>query len=194
MRRILLRAALAVFALTLLYFWIIPSDQRDTLAVWIGLGITALCAITLTLAAYDVFSTWRGFGALVITHIASQAWLQWQWDLWDSPVVLIRNLNVIVGLVLVATFCAMLVSITLLLIFRDASLIALGLAWLSCPALLMVSALRYRTFESLNVMPLREQIVLIVPMCLLFLCAGAGGIAFSVHLLALAIKEIGKIE
>jgi hypothetical protein len=58
----------------------------------------------------------------------------------------------------------------------------------------MVSVLRYRTFENLDAVPFREQIVLIVPMCLLFFFAGAGGIAFLVHLLALAIKEIGKIE
>ena len=62
--------------------------------------------------------------------------------------VLVRNLNVIAGLVLVATFFAMLVSIMLLLAFRDASVIALGMAWLGCPALLMVSALRYRAFDT----------------------------------------------
>jgi len=194
MRRILLYSAIVVFALVLLYFWITPPNQRDILVVWIGLGITAVCAITLTLVAYDVFSAWRGLCALVIAHVASQVWLQWQWDLWNSPVVLIRNLNVIAGLVLAATFFAMLVSITLLLIVRDASVIALGMAWLGCPALLMVSALRYRTFETLDVMPLREQITLIVPMCLLFLFAGAGGIAFLVHLLALGIKEIGRCQ
>ncbi len=194
MRRILLYSALSIFALILLYFWITPPNQRDALVVWIGLGISALCAIMFTLAAYDVFSTWRGLCALVVAHIASQAWLQWQWDLWNSPVVLIRNLNVISGLALAATFFAMLISITLLLIVRDASVIALGMAWLGCPAVLMVSVLRYRAFENLDVMPLREQIVLIVPMCLLFLFAGAGGMAFLIHLLVLAIKEIGRIE
>jgi hypothetical protein len=194
MRRNLRIVAITLFVFILLYFWITPPSQRDSFVVWTGLGITTLCAITFTFAAYDMFSTWRGFGGLVMAHAASQVWLQWQWDLWDSSVVLVRNLNVIAGLVLVATFFAMLVSITLLLILRDASVIALGMAWLGCPALLMVSVLRYRTFENLDAVPFREQIVLIVPMCLLFFFAGAGGIAFLVHLLALAIKEIGKIE
>ena len=194
MRRIMLYSVLTVFALVLLYFWTTPPNQRDDFVLWIGLGMTALCAITFTLAAHAIFSTWRGLGALVIAHLVSQAWLQWQWELWNSPVVSIRNLNVIAGLMLVATFFAMLVSITLLLIVRDASVIALGMAWLGCPALLMVSALRYRTFETLDVMPLREQITLIVPMCLLFLFAGAGGIAFLMHLLVLGIKEIGRCQ
>jgi len=192
MRRILFFSALAILTLILLYFWITPPSQRDALAVWLGLGITALCATTFTIAAHDTFGTWRGFGGVVIAHVASQVWLQWQWDLWDSSVVLVRNLNVIAGLVLVATFFAMLVSIMLLLAFRDASVIALGMAWLSCPALLMVSALRYRAFDT--PIPFREQIVLIVPMSLLFLFAGVGGIAFLVHLLVLAIKEIGRLE
>ena len=192
MRRILFFSALAILTLILLYFWITPPNQRDALAVWLVLGITALCAITFTIAAHGTFGTWRGLGGLVMAHAASQVWLQWQWDLWDSSVVLVRNLNVIAGLVLVATFFAMLVSIMLLLAFRDASVIALGMAWLGCPALLMVSALRYRAFDT--PIPFREQIVLIVPMSLLFLFAGAGGIAFLVHLLVLAIKETGRLE
>ncbi len=175
MRRIGRVSAIVTFGFVLLYFWITPPTQRGTLVVWLGLGITAFCAIVFTLTAYEVFSTWRGLGALVVTHVASQVWLQWQWDLWDSPLVLVRNLNVLAGLVLAATFFAMLTSITLLLIVRDVSVIALGLVWLGCPMLLMISMLRYRTFEALDAVPLREQIVLIVPMVLLFFLAGAGG-------------------
>jgi|GEM_PF-2231901 len=193
MRRIGQVGALVSFGLTLFYFWITPPNQRGALVVWLGLGMTALCAMVFTLAAYEMFSTWRGLGALVVTHVLSQVWLQWQWDLWDSPLVLVRNLNVIAGLILAATFFAMVTSITLLLIRRDVSVIALGLAWLGCPTLLMISMLRYRTFEALGAVPLREQIVLIVPLVLLFFLVGTGGIAFLIHSLVLAIKEIGRI-
>jgi hypothetical protein len=188
MRRIGQVGALVSFGLTLFYFWITPPSQRGALVVGLGLGITVLCAMVVTLTAYEVFSTWRGLGALVVTHVLSQVWLQWQWDLWDSPLVLVRNLNV-----LAATFFAMVTSITLLLIRRDVSVIALGLAWLGCPTLLMISMLRYRTFEALGAVPLREQIVLIVPLVLLFFLVGTGGIAFLIHSLVLAIKEIGRI-
>lgn len=190
MSRPLIRIVQAIFILTLLYFWIVPPTMRNDLIVWAGLFVVAVCALVLAIGAYRRLRTWRGLGVLLATHIAAQAWLQWQWNLWDSSIVLVRNLNVIAGLMAWATLVAITVSLVLLLIFRDASVIALAVGWLGWPLWLIATALRYRTLEGLDSAPFREQIVLIVPTCLLCLLPIAGMIAFSMHGIRLAVKEV----
>jgi hypothetical protein len=164
--------------------------MRNDLVVYAGLGVVAICTLVLSLAYRSALRTWRGLGVLCAIHIAVQAWLQWQWSLWDSSIMVLRNLNVIAGMLAWASLVAITVSLVLLLIFRDASVIALTVAWLGWPLWLIAIALRYRTMDVLNNAPFREQIVLIVPTCLLCLLPIAGIIAFSAHWIWLAAKEV----
>lgn len=194
MQRIISGAGTVVLVIVVLFFWLTPPSERDFLLTLIGLGVTALCTLSLSVVFHRPLRTWRGFGVLLALHIAAQAWLQWQWDLWGSPITLIRNLNVIAGLIVFATLIAMFVSLVLLLIFRDASVIALTVAWLGYPVLLIGTALRYRTLDALNAAPLREQIVWLTPTCLLPFLAVAGGIAFLAHFIWLVVKEITARE
>ena len=190
MPRILIRIVQAVFILTLLYFWVVPPTMRNDLIVYAGLGVVAICTLVLSLAYRSALRTWRGLGVLCATHIVVQAWLQWQWNLWDSAIVLVRNLNVIAGMLAWPSLVAITVSLVLLLIFRDASVIVLAIGWIGWPLWLIATALRYRTMDGLNSAPFREQIVLIVPTCLLCLLPIAGMIAFLAHWIRLAVKEV----
>ena len=161
---------------------------------WAGLLATGMGTLVLSIIWRRKIGTWRALGILLIAHIGAQAWLQWQWDLWESPVVLIRNLNVVAGLIVFATFLALFTSWSWLLVYRDASPTALALAWIGWPLLLIITALRYHTLDGMDSAGIREQIVLIVPVCLLSFLAVAGGLGFFAHYIWLLVKEIGRIE
>lgn len=190
MQRAISLIIVSIFVVVLLYFWVTPPAQRDASITWAGLFVTTVGTLSLSIVAHRILITWHGFGMVLLLHVAAQAWLQWQWNLWESPMPLIRNLNVIVGLVVFATLIALVVSLILLLIFRDASVIALAVAWLGCPILLLGTALRYQTYARLNDVPFREEMVLITPICLLPLLVIFGGIGFFAHYILLIGKEI----
>lgn len=194
MRRILYWAVVASLVLTLLFFWLIPYSQRNDLITWIGILFTGFCTIFLSILSYRRLRTWRGLGVLLGLHIATQVWLQLQWNLWDSPIMLIHNLNVIAGLIAWITLVAITVSLLLLLIFQDASVIALAIAWLGWPILLLITMSHYRTMNGLDLASFREQMVLIVPICLLSFLLIAGSVAFWIHFIRLVIKEFAGRE
>ena len=192
-RRSVIIASTAVLAITLLYFWITPPNQRADWVPLAGLGIVGIGALGLASAFHRALATWRGFGALLALHLLAQLWLQSQWNLWDAPLLLLRNLNVIAGLLAFASLVALCVSLILLLMLRDASVIALAVAWIGYPILFIGAAARYRTMDALSNAPLREQIVWIVPSCALPLLLTLGALAFCLHLIRLLIYEvIGK--
>lgn len=174
----------------LLFLWIVPVSQRSDLMTWVCLLVTGVCVVALSIAQRKRIGTWRGLSVLLVVHIVAQAWLQWQWDLWNSPVVLIRNLNVVAGLIVFATFIAMFASWVWLLVYRDASLPALAFVWIGWQLLLIITALRYHTLDNMDSAGMREQIVLIVPTCLLSFLAIAGVLAFLAHYVWLLVKEI----
>jgi hypothetical protein len=194
MQRAISALIVSILVAMLLCFWATLPAQRDALVTWAGLFVIAAGTLSLSIVAHRELRTWRGFGMVLLLHVAAQAWLQWQWDLWDSPVTLIRNLNVVAGLVAFASLIALVVSLILLLIFRDASLIALAVAWLGCPILLLGTMSRYQTYAHLNDVAFREEILLIVPICLLPLLVIFGGIGFFAHYFLLIGKEITRQE
>ncbi len=179
-----------VLTFVMLFFWLVPHDRRNDIVTFAAIVIASLSAVTLAGVFHRPLRTWRGFGSVLIMHVLSQAWLLWQWDLWNSPIEQIRNLNVVVGLVAITTLVVLLASLVLLLIFRDASVIALAVAWLGWPILLIGTALRFQTLANLDHMPAREQLLWAVPTCLLSFLVLAGGVAFPAHLIWLGIKEI----
>ncbi len=190
MNRYLNRIILFVIGAVVLYFWLTPVSQRNVYLEWGGLLLFAICVIVLSLRFSMLLRRWRGFGALLGAHIAAQLWLQWQWRLWDSPIVLIRNLNTIATLAMFGTLLAMLISLVLLLIYRDASAIALAAAWIGFPILIIVTGWRYTTFEQFSNVGFRENIILMTPTCLLCFMGMAGLFAFFAHYGLLVIEEI----
>lgn len=174
----------------LLFLWVIPVAQRRDAITWVCLSATGVCVVAASITQRKWFGTWRGLGTLLATHLAAQAWLQWQWDLWNSPSVLMRNLNTVALLLVFATFVALCASWLWLLVDRDASLPALTLVWIGWQLLLILTALRYHTLDNMDSADMREQIVLIVPTCLLAFLALAGGLAFLAHYVGLLVKEI----
>ncbi|MCL4395617.1 MAG: hypothetical protein M1482_12595 [Chloroflexi bacterium] len=184
------RILLISLAVVLLYFWLAPDDVRDGCATWGLLLLFVISLLGLSLRFSSLLRRWRGLGLLAVPHIAAQGWLQWQWNLWDSPSPLLRNLNAVVTLVVFGTLLGMLVSLLLILIYQDASAIALGAAWLGFPICLIVTMARYQTYERLSSLPLRDSMVLVTPVCLLSFLAVTGGMAFVGHLAVLLFKEI----
>ena len=183
-----------VLCAILLVLWIVPVSQRSELMTSAGLVGTGTCVVALSITLRHWLGTWRTLCMLLIVQIGAQAWLQWQWGLWNSPIVLIRNLNVVAGLIVFATFLALFASWSWLLVYRDASPTALALAWIGWQLLLIITALRYHTLDGMDSAGIREQIVLIVPVCLFSFLALAGGLGFLAHYIWLLVKEIGRIE
>ncbi len=188
--RLLTLAAGSALTATMLFFWVTPSDTRANWLTWFGIGIVGFSAIILALSAHRVLGTWRGLSVVLGLHLAAQGWLQWQWDLWSSSLVFVRNLNVVAGLIIIETFVALTISIALLLIFRDASVMAMAIAWVSYPLILVGMMQRYTSFAALSYIPEREGIALALPLCFLPLLFSAGLLAFGAHLLILIGKEI----
>lgn len=184
------RILLSLLVAVMLYFWLTPVAERNDVLAWGGLILFVIGTVGLSIRFSRVLRRWRGFAVLAASHIAAQAWLQWQWGLWDSPIVLIRNLNVLATLVVFGTLIAMLISLALILIYQDASAIALAVVWLGCPLFFILTMSRYGTFERFSSAEFRQNIVWLTPVCLLWFLAVAGAIAFVGHFAVLLIKEI----
>ncbi len=188
------RIILLVLAAILFYFWLTPVTERNDFLTWGSLFLFVICVSAISIRFSMFLRRWRGLSALLALHIAAQAWLQVEWGLWDSPIVLIRNLNVLATLVVFGTLVAILISLTLLLIYQDASAIALASVWLGCPLFFILAMSRYGTLEHFSDTGFRENIIWLTPLCLLWFLAVAGVIAFFGHFVLLLIKEISGRE
>lgn len=193
MRWITFGVRVIVGAITFL-FWALPAEMHDNGAVMLILGVDVLGVVYLALDARVWLKTWRGLGLLVVAHIAAQAWLQWQWSAWDAPTTLTHHLNVVAALIALATFVAMFVSIVLLLIYRDASVKALSVAVVSFPPMWIGLARYYGTAERFYQAELREQLSVLVPLCLIPFLIFGGALAFLVHLARLIVIELWAAE
>ena len=186
------RAVLILFVMLLFFLWLSPATQRSAAALWIGCALTTGCALYLSLAYRRLLNTWKGFGALAVGLFLSLAWLRWQWPLWGSPLSLLQNVNLVVGLLAWALLIAVFVSSVLLLIQKDASVAFMGLAWVLVPLVLLAIGMQYGRMEHFTQAPLGDQSFWAVPMmwALAMLCLGPP--AFLVHYAVLLVKELSS--
>jgi hypothetical protein len=185
------RAVSILFMMLLFFLWLSPATQRSAAALWTGCALTTGCALYLSLAYRRLLSTWRGFGALAVGLFLSLAWLRWQWPLWGSPLSLLQNVNLVVGLLAWALLIAVFVSSVLLLIQKDASVAFMGLAWVLVPLVLLAVSMQYGRMEHfLAQAPLGDQSFWAVPLmwALTMLCLGPP--AFLAHYVVLLVKEL----
>ena len=194
MKSYIQRIIVLVLATILLYFWLTPVNERNDFLTWGSLFLFVICVSVLSMRFSMFLRRWRGLGALLALHIAAQAWLQVERGLWASPIVLIRNLNVLATLGVFGTLIAILISLTLLLVYQDASAIALASVWRGCPLFFILAMAHYGTLEQFSASGFRENILWLTPLCLLWFLAVAGAIAFLGHFVLLLIKEISGRE
>lgn len=148
----------------------------SVLAIWIGIAIHP-----------RIFATWRALGLILLAHVLLQGWLQSQWSLWATPY---RAVNGVSALLALDTFAALLAVSALLLIRRDASVIALAVVWLGCPLGLLASMARFTIAAQMENLPLRDSSILLTAMCLFGFLFIGGSIAFVVHFLRLLYLEL----
>lgn len=176
-----------VSGLTILYFVALRAASELTWTdVFVAL-VSALAVCVWIAMRASKFSTWRAFGLVLLAHSLTQAWLQWQWQLWDTS---LQNVNALVALLAWDSFCALLCVSALLLIRRDASVIALAVVWLGCPLGLLVSMARYDNIAQFDALPFRESSVLLSAICFLGFLAVGGILAFGAHFLRLIYLEL----
>ena len=164
---------------TFLYFALRPTMAFS----WTDLILVFLSALSACIwIAFHAtrFANWRILACLIGLQLLAQGWLQWQWNIWESE---IRSLNALVALGAVDSFTAILMVGTLLLIRRDASVIALAVVWIGCPLGLLLTMARYETAAQIETLPIRESSLLLAAICLLSFLALGGILAFSLHLL-----------
>lgn len=171
---------------TVLYFVLFTTSELT----WLDL-LAALLSVIATWIAIAIhpriFGTWRALGLILVSHLLLQVWLQWQWSLWATPY---RAVNAVSALLALDTFAALLAMSALLLIRRDASVIALAIVWLGCPLGLLASMARYTTAAQMENLGLRDSSILLTAMCLLGFLAVAGIVAFGGHFLRLLYLEL----
>ncbi|MGB8647929.1 MAG: ABC transporter permease [Anaerolineae bacterium] len=189
MRGGLMRGSALIWMATALYFLLVQASQRQGLAPLFVLAVSGLSTGLLMMMLRPFFAAGRGLAIVASIHILTQLWLQWQWNLWDSPNYLLHNLNALVGLVAMDSLLAVLISVTLLLIRRDISVWALAIAYLGCPLSLLWSMSRYSNLQQINTLFLRDSAVLTTLMCLIIWLAVGGAIAFCLHFLRLVYIE-----
>ncbi len=169
-----------------LYFVLFTTSELT----WLDLLVAflSILAVWIWIAIYPrIFGTWRALGLILLAHVLLQGWLQWQWSLWETSY---RVVNAISALLALDTFATLLAVSALLLIRRDASVIALAIVWLGCPLGLLASMAGYSTSAQLETLPLRDSSILLTAMCLLGFLAIGGGIAFMVHFFRLLYLEL----
>jgi hypothetical protein len=184
------RAVSILFVMLLFFLWLSPATQRSATTLWIGCALTTGCALYLSLAYHRLLSTWRGFGALTVGLFLSLAWLRWQWPLWSSP---LQNVNLVVSLLAWALLIAVSISSVLLLIWKDASVAFMGLAWLLIPLVLLAVGVQYGRMEHfMTQAPPGDRIFWAVPLmwALAMLCLGP--LAFLAHYVVLLVKELSS--
>lgn len=186
LRKFIVRGAVVTWVGIWLYFALRPkADFSWNDLVLVFLAVLLIC-IWIGLHAARL-TNWRILALLIATQLLAQGWLQWQWNLWEME---IRNLNALVALGAVNSFAAILMVSTLLLIRRDASVIALAVVWVGCPLGLLLTMLRYNSAAQLETLPIRESSFLLTGMCLLGFLAVGGMIAFGSHFLRLVYLEL----
>lgn len=171
---------------TLLYFALRSAGEMTWTDLFVALVSAVVVCVWVGWRA-STFSNWRVFGLVLLAQLLAHAWLQWQGQLWDTP---LQNGHALVALLAWDSFWALLFVSALLLIRRDASGIALAAAWLGCPIGLALTMTRYPSAAQLENLPLRDSSILLVAMCLLGFFAIGGSVAFVVHFLRLLYLEL----
>jgi hypothetical protein len=185
------RAVSILFVMLLFFLWLSPATQGSATALWIGCALITGCALYLSLAYRRLLSTWRGFGALTVGLFLSLAWLRWQWPLWSSPLSHLQNVNLVVSLLAWALLIAVFISSVLLLIWEDASVAFMGLAWGLVFLVLLAVSLQYGCMgHFMTQSPPADRIFWAVPLmwALSMLCLGP--LAFLAHYVVLLVKEL----
>lgn len=175
-----------VWGITLLYFALRPVSEMTWTDFFVAL-VSALAVCVFIAMRASQFATWRALGLALLAHLLAQAWLQGQWQLWNTP---LQNANALAALAAWDSFWAILAVSTLLLIRRDASVIALAVVWLACPLGLLMSMARYGSIAQMDSLPLRDSSVLLTTMCFLGFLAVAGSVAFGAHFARLIYLEV----
>ena len=152
-----------LFVSLFLLFWWLPLDQMPVWVMWSGIILTSVCALYLSLACRRKLATWRGFGVLVVALLLTLTWLNWQWALWQSQSLLLRNFNAAISLLAWAVGIGVGISSVLLLIYQDASVIFLAVSWFMCPILLLGVGTQYEQLAQLSATPLGQQLPWGVP-------------------------------
>lgn len=185
-RTFLLWGLMLIWFGTILYFVLFSTPEL----IWLDLLVALLSvfAVWIWIAIHPrILGTWRALAFFLLAHLLFQGWLQWQWGLWTTPY---RTVNTVGALLSLDTFAAILAVSALLLIRRDASVVALAIVWLGCPLGLLVSMTRYSTVARMETLPLRDSSILSTAMCLLVFLAIGGIIAFVGHLARLLYLEL----
>lgn len=186
------RSVLAFFVMLLIAFWFLPAAQRGAVVTWTGVLITTGCALYLSLAYRRLLGTWRGFASLAISSMAALAWLRWQWPLWWSHIALLQNANLVASLLAWVLLIALFASSVTLLVYEDASVAFMGLAWVLIPLVLLAVGVQYGSMERFTDAPLGEQLFWGIPLLWALAMVCLGPLAFLGHYVILLIRELGS--
>jgi len=168
------RTILVILTVTFFVSWLLPTNQMPGWGVWVGILLVTGCSFYLSLVYRHFVGTWRGFVVLTMALYAALTWLRWQWWLWESPLFLVQNLNVIVCLLAWVLCIGLGISSLLLLIYHDAGVIFLSISWLICPLFMLIARVQYGQLDQFLAAPLGQQLpwgVLMMWMEVIWCCA-----------------------
>ncbi len=190
MMRHKVRPPLIVFAITLglsILFACLPTDQQTNALTWLVIALVSLSTIYVSLAWQRRLSRWRGWLGVVIGLFISLEWLRLQWFA-TEPIV--QHINIAIAMWAWALLIAVFISSILMLIYRGASVIFMGLAWLIVPIILLAMGALYGTSIRMDNAPLNGKLVLGVPLWWA-ICIGSVSLPiFLLQLLLVIRKEI----
>lgn len=170
-----------------LLFAFLPAEQQTDALAWLIIAVIGLSAIYVSLAWRRYLSRWRGWIGVVIGLFISLNWLSVRWFA-VSPIV--QQINIVVALWAWALLIAVFISSGLMLIYRGASVVFMGLAWLGLPIILLTMGATYGTAALMDNAPLNGKLILGVPTLWVICVGGLSLPVFLLQLLLLVRKEI----
>ena len=167
-------------------FALLPANQQTDVLSWLVIAFVSISTIYLAIAWRQHLGRWHGWFAVVIGLFISLNWLRVQWFA-ASPIV--QQINIVVALWAWALFIAVFISSGLMLIYRGASVVFMGLAWLGLPIILLAMGATYGTTAVMDNAPLNGKLLLGVPILWVICVGGISLPIFLLQLLLLVRKE-----
>lgn len=184
------RIILTTFAMLLLILWLLPATQRTATLTWGGILLVTSCILYLAVAFRRLLGTWRGLGAVAAMLFLALVWLRWQWPLRWSGMPLLQNLNFLISLLAWGLFIGLYASSLFLLIYRDASVVFIAMAWMIYLLLMLAITAQYERLGDLQAALLAEQLLWGAPLLWSVGMACLAPLAFLGHLVILLVKEV----
>lgn len=168
-------------------FALLPADQQTDDLTWLIIASISFSTIYLSLAWRRHLSRWRGWLSVVGGLFIGLEWLRVQWFA-TTPVV--EKITIVVALWSWALCIAVFISSVLMLIYRGASVVFMGLAWLGLPITLLTMGLIYKTSALMDSAPLNDKLLAGVSIWWIICIGGLSLPVFLIQMFLLARKEI----